>query len=145
MKRSVFSRVLCGFLVATVFIGCHLSVVLPDEEISSTEQETPGEEIPSADQDVPDEEIPPVEEEPPAEEVPPVVYYTVSFCSNGGSDVEEQSVESGATAVVPENPTKEEHQFFGWYADSECTREFNFNTPITEETTVYAKWLRAAS
>ena len=117
MKRSVFSRVLCGFLFATIFMGCHMSIELPETEISSAEQETP-------------------------EEVPPTIYYTVSFVTNGGSEIDDQSVESGATAVVPESPTREEYQFFGWYADLNCTSEFNFNTPITEETTVYAKWLK---
>lgn len=142
MKRSVFIRVLCGFLFVTIFMGCHMSIELPESEISSTEQETPNEEIPSTEPGVSGEEVPPAEEEDPIEEVPPTVYYTVSFVTNGGSEIDDQSVESGATAVVPETPVREEYQFFGWYADSNYTREFNFNTPITGETTVYAKWLK---
>ena len=78
----------------------------------------------------------------PTEEAAPEVYYTVNFCANGGSEVEDQSVRRGSKAIAPENPVKEDHQFFGWYYDSECTREFNFNTPITADIELYAKWLK---
>ena len=78
--------------------------------------------------------------DPPAEETPVKVYYTVTFLTDGGSDIEEQSVENGATVEVPENPTREEHQFAGWYADPDCTVEFDFTSPITSATTLYAKW-----
>ncbi|MBP5175356.1 MAG: SUMF1/EgtB/PvdO family nonheme iron enzyme [Treponema sp.] len=75
-----------------------------------------------------------------SEDFSPTVYYTVSFNTNGGSDIEDQSVANGANVEIPENPTKEEHQFFGWYADPDCTIKFNFNTPITSETILYARW-----
>ena len=76
-----------------------------------------------------------------SEDFSPTVYYTVSFNTNGGSDIEDQSVASGANVEIPANPTKEEYQFFGWYADPDCTAKFNFNTPITSETILYARWL----
>jgi len=28
----------------------------------------------------------------------------------------------------------------GWYADEDLTTEFNFEQPITEDTTIYAKY-----
>ena len=37
-------------------------------------------------------------------------------------------------------PTVEGYTFGGWYADENRTIEFNFNTPITGNTKVYAKW-----
>ena len=30
--------------------------------------------------------------------------------------------------------------FGGWYTDTTFTTPFNFNNPITENTTIYAKW-----
>ena len=32
------------------------------------------------------------------------------------------------------------HTFLGWYSDKECTKEFDFDQLITENTPVYAKW-----
>ncbi len=55
---------------------------------------------------------------------------------------EKQHIEEGKTATKPKtNPTKTDYDFMGWYRDAECTKEFDFNAPITAETTVYAKFL----
>lgn len=113
MIRRFLSFTVCTLFFLTVLVGCHFSVVLPT-----------------------------LEDETPAEEEIPVVYFTVSFCSNGGSEVESQSVQDGEKAEVPASPTKDEHQFIGWYADSACTEAFNFNTAITEDVELYAKWLK---
>ena len=37
-------------------------------------------------------------------------------------------------------PTVEGYTFGGWYADAAHTTEFDFSTPITGDTTIYAKW-----
>jgi hypothetical protein len=68
--------------------------------------------------------------------------YTVTFNSNGGSDVTAQTVNAGGKATEPEtNPTKAGKNFGGWYADSELTTAFDFeNTTIDAATTIYAKW-----
>lgn len=71
--------------------------------------------------------------------------YTVTFDSNGGSSVSPQTVEEGQRAQEPEAPTKEpsedcRYAFTGWYSDEELHNEYDFNTPITEDTTLYAKW-----
>lgn len=65
----------------------------------------------------------------------------VSFNMNGhGTAIDLQVVESGKTAVKPEDPTEPGWIFLGWYKEAECTNEFSFDTPITERTTLYAKW-----
>jgi len=69
--------------------------------------------------------------------------YTVSFNVDGGSAVASQTVEEGLSATQPANPTKEGYTFDGWYADQNFTTEFDFNTAITEDTVVYAKWTEA--
>ena len=40
----------------------------------------------------------------------------------------------------PEDPVREGYEFEGWFVDSECTVEFEFGKPLTENTLVYAKW-----
>ena len=67
--------------------------------------------------------------------------YTVTFNSNGGSDVPSLSVINGKTALKPNDPSKEGGVFLGWYADEALTQAFFFGlTPVTADTTVYAKW-----
>ncbi len=69
-----------------------------------------------------------------------IVYLTVSFNTDGGSEVESQTVAEGALAEQPADPTKEGYTFAGWYADEELTSEYDFSTPVTAATTIYAKW-----
>ncbi len=63
--------------------------------------------------------------------------YTVSF---SGAEIEPQSVTEGEKATEPTQPTKARTAFDGWYQDADCTVPFDFDTPITADTTVYAKW-----
>ena len=70
-------------------------------------------------------------------------HYTVTFNTNGGTDVDAQDVAYKGLATVPEEPTKIGHVFAGWYADEALATEFDFTTPITADTTVYAKWNKA--
>ena len=65
---------------------------------------------------------------------------TVTFEVNGGSAVAAQGVASGATAVQPAAPTKSGYIFDGWYQDATCSVPFDFDTPITADVTIYAKW-----
>ena len=37
-------------------------------------------------------------------------------------------------------PTNLAADFVNWYADEACTKAFDFNTPITADTTIYSKW-----
>ncbi|MCL2212140.1 MAG: SUMF1/EgtB/PvdO family nonheme iron enzyme [Treponema sp.] len=69
--------------------------------------------------------------------------YTVTFDSNGGSGVYDQSVESGGTAPRPVNPPiKKDYVFGGWYSNPELTMLYDFTTPVTSNITLYAKWLK---
>lgn len=70
-------------------------------------------------------------------------HYTVTFNTNGGTDVDAQDVAYKGLATVPEEPTKVGHVFAGWYADEALATEFDFTTPITADTTVYANWNKA--
>lgn len=66
--------------------------------------------------------------------------FTVTFNSNGGSEVPSQIIAEGALAVEPNTPSKEGYHFDGWYTDSSLMTAFNFNTPITNDLMLHAKW-----
>jgi len=65
---------------------------------------------------------------------------TVTFDTNGGSKISSKSVTFGETISKPTDPTKEGFTFAGWYTDAALTQTFDFNTKITKNTTIYAKW-----
>ena len=71
--------------------------------------------------------------------------YTVQFVSDYGSFAD-QTVEHGKPIDTGKltAPTVEGYTFDGWYADDTRTKEFDFSTPITSNTTVYAKWEKNA-
>ena len=66
--------------------------------------------------------------------------YTVQFVSEHGDAPTSQNVPYNKTATNPGELTAEGYTFIGWYTDHTCTTEFNFSTPITGDTKVYAKW-----
>ncbi|MDR1756925.1 MAG: InlB B-repeat-containing protein [Culturomica sp.] len=69
------------------------------------------------------------------------VNHTVTFHSNGGSAVEAQTVEDGGYATEPLSPSKSGSAFDGWYTDNtDFLQAFDFGTPITAATDLYAKW-----
>ena len=77
--------------------------------------------------------------------------FTVTFETNGGSDVSSQTVNYGGVATKPAtDPTHDADEnytytFKGWFVDAECTAAFDFDaTKITKATTVYAGWNKAA-
>lgn len=73
-------------------------------------------------------------------EAPPVTY-TVTFDSNGGSAIANQTVAHGGLVTKPADPTKTGATFVGWYADAALTDAWVFATDtITGSTTLYAKW-----
>jgi len=70
--------------------------------------------------------------------------YSVSFNSNGGSDVQAiTGITSGATITLPTNPTKAGFIFSGWFVDNEIFQnQFTAYSIIISDLTVYAKWLQ---
>lgn len=70
--------------------------------------------------------------------------YEVSFITEHGKAPASQNVPYNKTATNPGELTAEGYTFIGWYADHTCTTEFNFSTPITGDTKVYAKWEKNA-
>ena len=71
--------------------------------------------------------------------------YTVKFVSDYGSFAD-QTVEHGKPIDTGKLtiPDVDGYTFGGWYADEDRTIEFDFNTQITHDTKVYAKWEKNA-
>ena len=64
--------------------------------------------------------------------------FKVTFNSDGGSLVAEQTVEKGKMATEPTAPTKDGYNFLGWYDGSD---KFDFKTtPIIADKNLIAKW-----
>ena len=69
----------------------------------------------------------------------------VKFETFDGSKVDDQVIK--VTPTWAENvkkpktdPTKEGYIFKGWYKDSDCKENFDFNSKIISDTSIYAKW-----
>ncbi len=69
--------------------------------------------------------------------------FTITFNSNGGSEVASSSVEEGKTLTKPTDPTKEGYTFDNWYTDEECTLVYDFSSAVSSAFTLYARWLTA--
>ena len=68
--------------------------------------------------------------------------YTVTFDSNGGSDVPAQTDLMYSDRVTePEPPTREGYTFMGWYFDENCTYKWDFElSQVGRSMTLYAAW-----
>ena len=70
--------------------------------------------------------------------------YEVSFITEHSDAPTSQNVPYNGTATDPGKLTEEGYTFIGWYTDDTRTKEFDFSTPITGDTKVYAKWEKNA-
>ena len=71
------------------------------------------------------------------------VDYIVTFHKNDGlSNIFKKTiVRKNNTVDEPTTaPTRTNYNFTGWYTDAECTHKFDFATPITDNTELYAGW-----
>ncbi|MBR0104953.1 MAG: InlB B-repeat-containing protein, partial [Firmicutes bacterium] len=68
----------------------------------------------------------------------------VNFDPQNGSDIISVKVDTaGDTITPPADPEYEGYIFGGWYTEPECDNPFDFDTPITETITLYAKWIKS--
>lgn len=67
-----------------------------------------------------------------------ITLHTVTFNSNGGSDVPEQ-IRANAAATKPDS-RKAGYTLVGWYTDKACTAAYDFTKPVTDNIALYAKW-----
>ena len=68
---------------------------------------------------------------------PQPITHKVTFDTNGGSAVDSQTVDDGATAVKPADPTRDGYTFNGWTLDG---KPYDFSQPVTGDITLEAQW-----
>lgn len=72
--------------------------------------------------------------------------YTVTYDANyeGGADKTAESVNGRADlSVRPDD--RPGFIFAGWYADADCTQQFDANTQLTGDITLYARWVSSST
>ena len=69
--------------------------------------------------------------------------FEVVFNSNGGSSAQTQMVKKGKRIVEPEIPVKQGYTFEGWYLNLNDSQPFNFDTEVTSDMKLIAKWSSA--
>lgn len=66
---------------------------------------------------------------------------TVTFETNGGSQIPEQIVQYGEKLTRPDNPAREGYRLVGWYTDIDLQTPWDFDTDTVQgNLTLYAKW-----
>ena len=72
--------------------------------------------------------------------------YTITFDSNGGTDVPPQELMYGDYITEPEPPTREGYIFGGWFKDENCLYPWDMEQSIVcESTTLHALWIEDAT
>lgn len=67
-------------------------------------------------------------------------FHTLTFDTMGGSKIAPETVRHGLTVAKPKDPVNGGYIFDGWYTDKTYRIPYNFATPLTQDTTIYAKW-----
>ena len=72
---------------------------------------------------------------------------TVSFdlCGHGGANIPSQTFVSGNKASEPTAPKEDGWVFGGWYTENGCKYRFSFDSAVTSDITLYAKWDRVTT
>ncbi len=71
---------------------------------------------------------------------------TVNFHTGIDTKVDSVQVKVGEKISAPDvTLTAKGYTFAGWYTDEACTAKFDFDTPITEDMTLWAGWLKDGS
>ena len=66
--------------------------------------------------------------------------YTISFDTNGGSNITSIVDLPGTAVSAPADPTRERFIFIGWFMDEELLEPYEFTIMPKENITIYAKW-----
>ena len=65
------------------------------------------------------------------------VFYTVTFDTDGGTDISAQEIEKGKCALKPADPIKENYVFKGWIYNN---NQYDFSKPVSSNITLKASW-----
>lgn len=64
--------------------------------------------------------------------------YTVSFNTNGGSEISNQTIKENDTITRPNNPTRTGYSFDDWLLDG---TSYDFSAPVSTNITLNASWI----
>ena len=67
--------------------------------------------------------------------------YFTAYPENG-EDPTVYNVAYNSTPDAPDAPTRSGYEFVGWYADEDCLAPYDFTSPLTRDTAIYAGWIR---
>jgi len=71
-----------------------------------------------------------------------ITKHTVSFNTDGGTEIAPVEVEDGQLLTAPEAPVKDGFIFTGWFVSEEHSERFLFEeTKVTSDMTLYADWV----
>lgn len=73
---------------------------------------------------------------------PPATTYTVTFDQNypNAPAATTATVEQGKKVAEPSEPTRTGHVFTGWYTSADLSAEYDFDSAVTGNLTLYAGW-----
>ena len=66
--------------------------------------------------------------------------YSITFNTNGGSEIDVITQDYDTVVIQPNDPFKEGSEFSDWYTDEELTEKFTFTNMPAQDITLYAKW-----
>lgn len=69
-----------------------------------------------------------------------VTKYTVTYSTNGGSEISAVTLADGSSITEPSQPEKNDNIFIGWFLDSELTQAASFPFTLENNVTLYVKW-----
>ncbi len=65
---------------------------------------------------------------------------TVTFNTREAEHFDSVTVNVGECALQPQDPQRQGFEFLGWYSNNTVTDQWDFSTPITHDTVLFAKW-----
>lgn len=139
-KKILLSLLCVGAVLGTV--SCKVETKTPTPETPITEPET----TPDTTPDTTPENTPDTTPENTPDTTPEVTSYTATLVyNNGAANGSITSVLDGGKYYFdkPTDPVKQYNKFVGWFTDEALTKPFNFNSEISTNLTLYAKWAQA--
>lgn len=76
------------------------------------------------------------------DEIPNIneIEFTITFETNGGTTINPMVVNKDSSIQIPNDPTKPDFIFDGWYTDEDFTTIVSWPLILTDNITLYAKW-----
>ena len=74
---------------------------------------------------------------------PVISEYIVTFDTDSENEMEPASAKANEKVIRPANPVKNDFEFRGWYSDTDRQIVYDFESSVTADIALYAKWVKA--